>query len=94
MYARDFAKTGDELQGGLDAPQPEHEAPPKADSPASKRTKSDIAPWMTQRHKSAIRRSLGGAAPSSDTPDPSSPTKAVPVASEESLHVGSTAEQS
>lgn len=25
----------------------------------SKRVKSDIAPWMTQRHKNAIRRSLG-----------------------------------
>ena len=31
----------------------------------SKRTKSDIAPWMTQRHNRAIRRSLEAAAVSS-----------------------------
>lgn len=33
----------------------------EGDTP-SKHVKSDIAPWMTQRHKAAIRRSLAGAA--------------------------------
>lgn len=49
-------------------------------TPPSKRIKSDIAPWMTQRHKRAIRRSLEAGITSSS-----------PVKSTESREVASPA---
>ncbi|SJX63184.1 uncharacterized protein SRS1_14008 [Sporisorium reilianum f. sp. reilianum] len=56
---QDFAMRSQEVPRDHATPHPEHTARDEADATPSKRVKSDIAPWMTQRHKNAIRRSLG-----------------------------------
>ncbi len=60
VISRDFAAPGDQTESGPIAPQSEQQVHDDEGATPSKRRKSEIAPWMTERHKTAIRRSLGG----------------------------------
>lgn len=70
--ASSHAQSSDEAEGVRRSEPTEETAVGVEHVTPSKRTKSDIAPWMTARHKRAIRRSLEAAAASSSpakTPD-------------------------
>ncbi|CDS00463.1 hypothetical protein [Sporisorium scitamineum] len=72
--SKDFAISAREVPPDPDAAQSEHTTHNEPAATPSKRVKSHIAPWMTQRHKNAIRRSLGPAT-ASETPVELSPSQ-------------------
>lgn len=76
--SHDYAEASSVTEGGLLLPKTNEPASGDEDITPLKRTKSDIAPWMTQRHKRAIRRSLEAAAASS-SPIKSPTSKSAPA---------------
>ncbi|SPO24476.1 uncharacterized protein UTRI_03744 [Ustilago trichophora] len=74
----DFAEASSVTEGGLHLAKTHEPASGGEDITPLTRTKSDIAPWMTQRHKRAIRRSLEAAAASS-SPIKSPASKSAPA---------------